>query len=201
MAAKPTDPPITTTTAAVCPKENNKAMVYMDPSVDGANIANPNIAGSKTGTPCPYCANTKYFDPAPTDTFAGTDAINTYQCPDAQPLCLCDETKCYTETDKTVSVSLYPYCTAATDCSAYAILSAQQDTMGVGGANGIPVWTPDGTLDANFNFLPVTSGKYMKVSAISCGTCPVALTSPSCLPQPLTMAYLIRIINCFRVLK
>lgn len=60
--------------------------------------------------------------------------------------------------------------------------------MGVGGATGGPVWTPDGTLDANFNFLPVSSGKFMKVSAIGCGTCPVPLDSPSCLPTTLTMA-------------
>uniref|UniRef100_A0A0K0F0Z8 Secreted protein n=1 Tax=Strongyloides venezuelensis TaxID=75913 RepID=A0A0K0F0Z8_STRVS len=196
MSSKPTDPPVvstttiapstTTTASSTCQNKDNKAMVYMDPSVDASG--NPAIAGSKTGTPCDQCANTKYFDPATNDVFAGTDAINTYQCPDAQPLCICDETECYKETDKSVSVSLYPYCASASDCAAYAIISAQADTMGVGGADGTAVWTPDGTVDANFNFLPVSSGKFMKVSAISCGTCPVSLTDPSCLPITPTMA-------------
>uniref|UniRef100_A0A0N4Z1J4 Integrase catalytic domain-containing protein n=1 Tax=Parastrongyloides trichosuri TaxID=131310 RepID=A0A0N4Z1J4_PARTI len=92
------------------------------------------------------------------------------------------------EPDTALSQMLQTYIFNTSDCSAYAILSAQQDTFGVGGSSGTAVWTPDGTLDSNFEFLPVTSGKFMKVSAIGCGTCPVPLTSSSCLPNSLTMA-------------
>uniref|UniRef100_A0A0N4Z7R2 Uncharacterized protein n=1 Tax=Parastrongyloides trichosuri TaxID=131310 RepID=A0A0N4Z7R2_PARTI len=182
----------TTTTTTVstitsCVKKDNKVNLYVDPSVAGSE--NAAIGGSKTGTACDVCANTKYFDPATNSKFTGTGAINTYSCPTGKPLCLCDATKCYKETADTVSVTLYPYCTSATDCNVYGIIDAQKDTDGVAGANGVAVWTPANTLDSNFDFLPVTTANtYMKVSAISCGTCPIAVTSTSCLPTTLTMA-------------
>lgn len=61
MSSKPTDSPIvstttsatitsSTTTSPKCQKKDNKVMVYLDPSVNAANVPNPAIAGSKTGT-------------------------------------------------------------------------------------------------------------------------------------------------------
>uniref|UniRef100_A0A0N4ZD17 Ig_7 domain-containing protein n=1 Tax=Parastrongyloides trichosuri TaxID=131310 RepID=A0A0N4ZD17_PARTI len=176
----------TVTIAPTCNNIANQVMVYVDPSVaDADTIFN---GGTQEGTSCNLCANTKYFTPATNPQYEGTGGINTYNCPETQPLCLCDDDyNCYTETNSEVSVTLYPYCSDENSCFAYAILDSPTGGEGVADAAGRVAWTSANTLTEDFNFVPVTTANiYMKVTAISCGTCPVALTSASCLPEALT---------------
>uniref|UniRef100_A0A0N4ZDP9 Uncharacterized protein n=1 Tax=Parastrongyloides trichosuri TaxID=131310 RepID=A0A0N4ZDP9_PARTI len=176
----------TTTIAPFCGNRDNRARVYIDPSATATGVTNP-IFGSKTGTSCALCSNTKYYTSATSDVFDGSDtsgAINTFQCPENQKLCLCDQNyECFEENDATVATTLYPYCTSPTNCYVYSILSAQTDTEGVVAANGVTKWTPAGTTNPNFSYKSVTSGVFEKVSAISCNGCPVLLAKKSCLPD------------------
>uniref|UniRef100_A0A0N5B3F2 Uncharacterized protein n=1 Tax=Strongyloides papillosus TaxID=174720 RepID=A0A0N5B3F2_STREA len=179
----------TTTVRPFCGNIRGRARLYIQPSATATGVTNP-FFGSKAGIECPLCSNTRYFSSATSDVFDGSDtsgAINTYQCPVGQKLCLCDENfKCFQENDPTVATTLYPYCTTPTSCYVYSILSAQFDTQGVFPAGGGKGWTPANTTTPNFTFKSVKSGVFEKVSAISCNGCPIPLSDRTCLPKTTT---------------
>uniref|UniRef100_A0A0K0EBE7 WAK_assoc domain-containing protein n=1 Tax=Strongyloides stercoralis TaxID=6248 RepID=A0A0K0EBE7_STRER len=175
-----------TTRRPFCRNVKGRARLYIDPSATGPSVTNP-IFGTKAGIECPLCGNTRYFSSAQSDVFDGSDtsgAINTYQCPVDQKLCLCDENfECFEEDNPTVGTTLYPYCTTPTSCFVYSILSAQSDANGVFPLGGGKGWTPANTTTPNFTFKSVRSGVFEKVSAISCNGCPVNLSDRTCLPE------------------
>ncbi|CEF70168.1 Hypothetical protein SRAE_2000480200 [Strongyloides ratti] len=176
----------TTTKRPFCGNIRGRARLYIDPSATATGVTN-SIFGTKAGIECPLCGNTKYFASAQSDVFDGSDtsgAINTYQCPIDQKLCLCDQNfKCFEENNPTVGTTLYPYCTTPTSCYVYSILSAQSDANGVFPSGGGKGWTPANTTTPNFTFKSVRSGVFEKVSAISCNGCPVNLSDKKCLPN------------------
>ncbi|KAI6189904.1 hypothetical protein M3Y97_00058800 [Aphelenchoides bicaudatus] len=86
-------------------------------------------------------------------------------------LCVCSaDGTCYTRTDNNVNVVLYPFCDGGS-CSVYAVVIAQNDNSGLRGTDGSTVTAASQIDPVTVNRLPVTSGRYPKITLASCNGC------------------------------